>query len=139
MITDKPIRVQDHMARVDPSCGALVTFTGVVRSPSNGREVTRISYDCYQEMAEKEMNRIVEEIKGDYAVDSVEVTHRVGDVAAGEISLLVVVSAAHRRAAFEATQAAVDELKRRVPIWKKEFFAGGEVWIEGQGAPEQQD
>lgn len=122
MITEKPIRPEEHTNDVDPECGAVVTFTGVVRSPNNGRPVASIFYDCYREMAEREIASVVDDIKTDWPVDTVKVVHRVGEVGVGDISLLVVVTAIHRREAFEAGRKTVDEIKRRVPIWKKERY-----------------
>ena len=124
MITDKPIRLEEHLVdEFDPTCGAVVTFAGIVRSTHEGRVVTGIFYDCYHEMADREIGRIIDGVKTEFSVRSVEVVHRIGEVAAGEMSLLVVVSAPHRAAAFAAGQKVVDELKRRLPIWKKERYA----------------
>ena len=124
MITDKPIRLEEHLAGdFDPKCGAVVTFCGVVRSTNEGRSVTGIFYDCYQEMAEPEIGRVIDDVASECRVSNLRVVHRIGELAVGEPSLLVVACAEHRREAFEATQRVVDEIKRRVPIWKKERYA----------------
>jgi molybdopterin synthase catalytic subunit len=121
-ITEKPIDLSGAPKQPNGECGAAVTFLGVVRSPNKGREVTGIVYECYREMAEVEVERIIADVKKSYAVSDVTVVHRIGRVGVGEISLLVVVWAAHRGEAFEASQSIVHELKRRVPIWKKELY-----------------
>lgn len=114
----------------DPVSGAVVTFTGVVRDHNDGRRVTGMFYQCYREMAEREIAAVVESVKKKYRVKTVEAVHRVGELAVGDVSLLVVVASAHRRDAFEAIQEFVDVLKERVPIWKKERYADGtEKWL----------
>jgi molybdopterin synthase catalytic subunit len=123
VITDRPIVPEAHMADSrDPGCGALATFTGTIRSHNKGRNVTKMYYDCYREMAERELTRLVDEIKGTLPVKSVRVVHRIGDVPVGEISLFVAVSSMHREAAFEACRRTVDGIKHRIPIWKKEYY-----------------
>ena len=124
-ITRDPIEL-DAYASPDAANGAVVTFWGVVRDHSGGRPVTGIFYECYEEMASKEMRRIVDEVRAESPVHGVTIVHRIGEVAAGEPSLLLVVAAAHRAGAFAAAQRIVDELKVRVPIWKKERYADGE-------------
>lgn len=129
MITDAPIRVEENVsAAMDPSRGGVATFLGVVRSQSEDGEVTAIYYDCYRAMAEKELDRIIDEISQSSA--TIRVVHRIGDVPVGEASLLVVAAAPHRREAFDAVQRTVDEIKRRLPIWKKEQYADATArWI----------
>jgi len=124
MITDKPIHLEEHLTGdFDPTCGAVVTFSGVVRSTNEGRAVTGIFYDCYREMAEAEIERLIADVMADCRVNSLKIVHRVGELTVGELSLLVMASSEHRREAFEATQRVIDEIKRRVPIWKKERYA----------------
>lgn len=124
MITDKPIRLEEHLTGdFDPKCGAVVTFCGVVRSTNEGRNVVGMFYDCYRQMAEPEIGRVVDDVTSECGVRGLKVVHRIGELAVGELSLLVVASSEHRREAFEATQRVVDEIKRRVPIWKKERYA----------------
>ena len=124
VITDAVIRPEQHLlGDFDPTCGGVVTFLGVVRSPSQGREVVGIFYECYREMAEREIGLVIESVSKECSVKSIKVVHRIGEVAVGEVSLLVAVSAPHRREAFDATQRVIDEIKDRVPIWKKERYA----------------
>jgi molybdopterin synthase catalytic subunit len=124
VITDRPIIVDDRrLVDVEQTFGAVVTFTGIVRDHNEGRPVTGIFYDCYREMAEREIARIVEDVETRLPVKAVEVVHRVGHLSVGDISLLVVVASAHRRESFEACQQIIEQLKQRVPIWKKEHYA----------------
>ena len=124
MITDKPIHLDRELTRdFGPDSGALVTFTGAIRERNNGRRVKGIFYDCYREMAEREIGRIIQDVQKTHRLRNVRAVHRVGEVAVGEIWLLVAVTAEHRREAFEGCHAIVDEIKRRAPIWKKEHYA----------------
>jgi molybdopterin synthase catalytic subunit len=112
--------------------GAVALFYGVVREENLGRPVLYLEYDAYPEMAVKVMREIGDEVHAQWPVSGVACQHRTGRLEIGETSLLVAVSSPHRREAFEACRAYVDRLKERVPIWKKEVFKGGEVWIEGE-------
>ncbi len=123
-----PGRVVEHVRRDD--AGAIALFYGVVRDHNRGRKVMHLEYDAYPEMATKVMQRIANEVKERFNVAEMAIQHRTGRLEIGETSLLVAVSAAHRREAFEACQALVDRFKEEVPIWKKEVFEGGEEWIE---------
>ena len=111
--------------------GAVVTFDGVVRATNDGRsDVTGIFYDCYREMADREMNDIILEVRRMHPVSHIQIVHRIGEVPVGELSLFVVAACAHRADAFTACQTAVDELKKRAPLWKKERYAdGSSKWI----------
>lgn len=111
--------------------GAVDLFLGVVRNENRGRAVDHLVYDAYPTMAEKTMRELAEEAAGRFGLSGVAVLHRTGRLAIGETSLLVAVSAGHREAAFEAGRWLVNEIKRRVPVWKKEVWADGEEWIEG--------
>lgn len=124
MITDKPIETEKLLADLsDPDCGAVVVFAGIVRADEkDGKRVSRIHYDCYREMAQQEMSRVTEEIKGSSGVKSIRAVHRIGDVPVGEVSLLVVVASGHRGEGYDASRRVVDEIKKRVPIWKKEVY-----------------
>jgi MoaE-MoaD fusion protein len=118
--------------------GAAVTFEGVVRNNTRGRRTERLEYECYEAMAVKKMAEIGCALTGEFAVDRIAMVHRLGRMEIGETSVAVVVTAPHRRPAFEAALEAINRLKRLVPIWKKEYFADGEVWVEGEwdeGAP----
>jgi len=112
--------------------GAVVTFEGTVRNNTNGLLTLYLDYEGYESMALKTMERIGSEIAGSYQVARVAMVHRLGRMLIGETSVAVIVTAAHRRAAFEAALEGINRLKKLVPIWKKEHFADGEVWVEGE-------
>ena len=112
--------------------GAVVTFEGTVRNHTRGRATLCLDYECYESMALKMMAQIGVEIAGRYPIGRIAMVHRLGRILIGETSVAVVVTAAHRRAAFEAGLAGIDRLKKVVPIWKKEHFVDGEVWVEGE-------
>ena len=112
--------------------GAVVLFSGVVRNENLGRRVMYLEYDAYTEMAERVMGDIAEEAMRRWPITDVAMQHRTGRLEIGETSLLVAVSAPHRKEAFEACHALVDRFKEVVPVWKKEVWEGGEEWIEGE-------
>lgn len=108
-------------------CGAVVTFSGVVREMSDdGRPVTGLSYEAHGEMARAEFERIAAEARERFGTCELAIVHRTGDLRVGDVSVAVAVAAPHRSAAFDACQYAIDELKRRAPIWKKEHYSGGD-------------
>ena len=111
--------------------GAIVTFSGIVRGTNQGKKVLFLEYEAYPEMASKMMERIGKEILDNWGLSSVRMQHRVGRLNVGETSVVIVVAAPHRDDAFAACQYAINRLKRIVPIWKKEVFEDGEVWVEG--------
>lgn len=111
--------------------GAVVEFLGVVRNNTKGRQTRYLDYECYEPMAIKEMARIGREIAASNRIGRIAIVHRLGRMLIGEASVAVVVTSPHRRAAFDAALAGIDRLKKTVPIWKKEYFADGEVWVEG--------
>ena len=113
------------------SDGAIVTFAGIVRGTNQGKKVLFLEYEAYPEMAEKMMERIGKEILDTWGLSRVRMQHRVGRLNVGETSVVIVVAAPHRDDAFAACQYAINRLKRIVPIWKKEVFEDGEVWVEG--------
>ncbi len=118
--------------------GAVVTFEGTVRNNTAGRATLCLDYECYESMALRMMVRIGREIAGSHAVSRVAMVHRLGRMMIGETSVAVVVTAPHRRPAFDAALEGINRLKKLVPIWKKEHFMDGEVWVEGewdQGVP----
>jgi molybdopterin synthase catalytic subunit len=117
----------------DPAAGAVATFIGTTRTHSRGRTVVHLEYDAYPEMAEAEMARIAETIRGRHEVLHVAIAHRTGHVPIGEASVIIAVSAAHRGPAMDACREAIDTLKQTVPVWKKEVFEGGEEWIGREG------
>ncbi|MEP6715429.1 MAG: molybdenum cofactor biosynthesis protein MoaE [Terriglobia bacterium] len=112
--------------------GAIVTFQGVVRNNTRGRATLRLEYECYEQMAIRQMASIGREIAASFAISRIAILHRLGTMETGEASVIVLVSAPHRRAAFDAALEGINRLKRLVPIWKKEFFADGEVWVDGE-------
>jgi MoaE-MoaD fusion protein len=137
-LTTEPIDVGVVARRVvRPECGATVTLDGYVREWTRGRRTLYLVYEAYQPMALSEMRRLGREARDRFEVSHVGIVHRTGRLEIGETSVVISVGAPHRRAAFEACEWAIRELKRRVPIWKKEFYEGGEVWVEGEGAPEE--
>ena len=132
-ITDKPINLQQLVDYVtDPEAGAIVPFIGTTRNNNEGRRVIALDYEGYPEMAEKELARIGEAAKKKWPICKMAIVHRLGPVQIGEASVMIAVSSAHRDAAFAATRFAIEEIKKTVPIWKKEVFEGGEVWIGTQ-------
>jgi molybdopterin converting factor subunit 1 len=138
-LTTEPIDVGRVARRVvRPECGATVTLDGYVREWTRGRRRTLyLVYEAYAPMALRELRRLGREARERFEIAHVGIVHRTGRLRIGETSVVVSVSAPHRRAAFEACEWAIRELKRRVPIWKKEFYEDGEVWVEGEGAPEE--
>ena len=116
-----------------PEDGAVVTFEGVVRNNSNGRRTLYLEYEAYEPMAIRKMEEIGAEAKEKFAINSVGIIHRTGRLEIGETSVAIVVTAAHRRPAFEACQYLIDRLKQVVPVWKKEYFEDGAIWVEGEG------
>ncbi len=115
-----------------PEDGAVVVFEGIVRNNTKGRATLYLEYECYEQMALEQISRIGREIAAKYQVGRVGVIHRLGRLGVGEASVAVVATAPHRRPAFEAALEGIDRLKREVPIWKKEFFADGAVWVDGE-------
>lgn len=133
-VTCEPIDVAalERGVRTD-ACGGVVTFTGVVRERSDDdRAVTGLSYEAHEQMALAEFARIAGEAKERFGACEMAIVHRIGELQIGDVAVAVVVACAHRGAAFDACEYAIDELKARAPIWKKEHYAdGGEsVWKE---------
>jgi molybdopterin synthase catalytic subunit len=128
-----PIRSQDLLAGLKASGdGAVVVFDGIVRDHSGNRKTLYLDYEAYEPMALAKMREIAVSIHTRFEVDAVALVHRLGRLQIGETSVLIAVSAPHRAAAFDACRHAIETLKRSVPIWKKEYFADGAVWVEGQ-------
>jgi molybdopterin synthase catalytic subunit len=118
-----------EQAVADPAAGATVTFAGTTRNGNAGRRVLRLEYEAYEPMALSEMRKLAREAGERFKIVRIAIQHRIGFVAIGETSVAISVSAAHRAEAFEACRFAIDRLKEVVPVWKKEYFEGGEVWI----------
>ena len=112
--------------------GAFVNFEGVTRNNSKGRATRFLDYECYEPMAIKTMADIGRDIASKYAVSRIAMVHRLGRVEIGETSVAIVVTAPHRKPAFDAALEGINRLKRTVPVWKKEYFADGEVWVDGE-------
>jgi len=132
-VTQKAINLQELVEYVtDPEAGAIATFIGTTRNNNEGRKVISLDYEAYPEMAEKELARLGEEAKIKWNIQRMAIVHRIGPVQITEPSVIIAVSAAHRSDAFEACRFAIEEIKKSIPIWKKEIFEGGEVWIGSQ-------
>lgn len=116
-------------AASSPAAGALVTFAGTTRQTNAGRQVMRLEYEAYEPMALREMHKLAREAGKRWPIVRIAIAHRIGVVEIGETSVAIAVAAAHRAEAFEACRFAIDRLKEVVPIWKKEYFEGGEIWI----------
>jgi molybdopterin synthase catalytic subunit len=114
-----------------PEDGALVLFEGVVRNHSRGKRVRYLEYDAYEAMALRKLEEVGTRAKAGFAIRDIAIWHRLGKMAPTECSILIAAVAPHRAAAFEACRFAIDTVKTSVPIWKKEFYDDGEVWIEG--------
>ena len=136
-LVDRPIDLAglDRAVR-DPKAGAVVTFVGTTRNVNAGRNVKRLEYEAFASMATKEMRSLAAQAKKRWPLRKVAMVHRTGVVPVGEASVAIAVSAGHRGEAFDACRWLIDRLKEIVPIWKKEHYRGGEVWIGAQqGGP----
>ena len=132
-LTTDPIDITSVARRiVPPECGATVTLDGYVRQFTKGRETLYLEYEAYEPMAISEMKKIVEIAKDKFQISNVGIVHRLGKLEIGETSVVISVAAAHRADAFHACEWLIRELKRTVPIWKKEVYADGEHWVEGE-------
>ena len=136
-IVDREIDVPSLIAEVAaPACGATSVFLGSVRETNEGRDVSGIEYSAYTAMAERELERIVTEAGERFDVTRLVVEHRVGTLDVGEISVAIVVAHAHRAQTLDATRYVIEELKRRVPIWKREHYLDGtREWIDPTTSP----
>ncbi|PYS43266.1 MAG: hypothetical protein DMF71_07435 [Acidobacteria bacterium] len=133
-LTTEPIDVGAIARRiVRPECGATVTLDGYAREWTRGRRTLYLFYEAYAPMALSELRRLGQQAHEKFEIAHIGIVHRTGRLEIGETSVVIAVSAPHRRAAFEACEWAIRELKRTVPIWKKEFFADGDVWVTGDG------
>jgi molybdopterin synthase catalytic subunit len=131
-VTVDPLEPNEAIAAVaDPGAGAIDVFLGVVRNSNKGREVAYLEYDAYPAMAEKLMEDLGRQAVEQFDLKDVALYHRTGRLEIGETSLLIAISSGHRAAAFAAGKWLVDEVKKRVPVWKKEVWSDGEEWIEG--------
>jgi molybdopterin synthase catalytic subunit/molybdopterin converting factor small subunit len=134
LLSEAPLDLEAVVAEVaDERAGAVATFVGTTRSESRGRSVLYLEYEAYGGMAEQVMEEIAADLKAEHDLCEVAIHHRVGRVDIGERSVVIAVSAAHRRAALAACAEAIDRLKETVPLWKKEVYEGGEEWL-GRGS-----
>lgn len=138
-LTTDRIKISDVARRVvPPECGATVTLDGYARRfttrDSKVIETEYLVYEAYEEMALKEMQKLAAKAKEDFAISNVGIVHRTGKIEIGETSVVISVAAPHRKDAFAACEWLIKELKRTVPIWKKEIYADGEAWSEGEAA-----
>jgi molybdopterin synthase catalytic subunit/molybdopterin converting factor small subunit len=133
-LSDTPLSVESAVEEVaSPEAGAVASFVGTTRVHSSGRTVTHLEYEAYEGMAETEMETIANELRERYELCAIAIHHRIGRVGIGERSVVIAVSAPHRQDALAACRDAIDALKQRVPLWKKEVYEGGEEWI-GRGS-----
>ena len=141
-LTTAPIDITSVSRRVvPPDCGATVTLDGYARGftkqkDGSTRETEYLVYEAYEPMAIKEMEKLIAAAKAQFDISHVGIVHRTGRLEIGETSVVISVAAPHRRAAFAGCEWLIKELKRTVPIWKKEVYVGGEEWIEGTDAPD---
>jgi molybdopterin synthase catalytic subunit len=127
----EPIDIQKVVADLQkPEDGALVVFDGVVRNHSKNKPVRFLEYDAYESMAAKKLEEVGSTARSRYEIRDISIVHRLGHIEVGECSVVIAVASAHRGPAFEACRFAIDTIKEIVPIWKKEFYEDGEVWIE---------
>lgn len=141
-LTTEPIDITSIARRVvPPACGATVTLDGYARRFTKDKETGEtaetlyLEYEAYEEMALKEMRKLIDQAHLKFEISNVGIVHRTGKVDIGETSVVISVAAPHRKAAFDACEWLIRELKRTVPIWKKEIYADGEKWSEGEMAP----
>lgn len=129
-ISDAPLDIMDCIQLVSrPESGGIDVFIGTVRDATQGKTVERLEFEAYESMAIREMRKIAEQAFERWPVQSIAIHHRTGILQVGEVAVVIAVGAAHRGAAFEACRYAIDTLKQTVPIWKKEVFEDGEVWV----------
>jgi len=129
-ISDKPLNIQACIDwAMHPECGGIDVFIGTVRDKTKGKQVVKLEFESYEAMAIKEMRKIADDVLQKWPVKKILIHHRTGILSIGEVPVVIAVSAAHRAAAFEACRYTIDTLKQTVPIWKKEIFEDGEIWV----------
>ena len=129
-LRDSPLSVDEVRGAVmDPGAGGIALFAGAVRNHDHGRDVVRLSYSAHPSAA-AELRRVCEKVAAEFDVSALAAVHRVGELAVGDLAVVVAVSCPHRAEAFAACRALIDELKRSVPVWKQQLFSGGESeWV----------
>ena len=129
-ITEEQLNVEEAIQQVSyDACGGINIFIGTVRNLTEGRKVLHLEFEAYPAMAIGELKKIVEQAKREWGVFEMAIQHRIGKVKIGEAAVVIAVSAPHREASYAACKFAIDNLKNTVPIWKKEIFEDGEVWV----------
>jgi len=132
-ISETPLRVEDHyQSAVDETSGGNCLFVGTVRDNNKGEAITHLDFECYVPMALKEMKRIAQEATTKFGLTKISIAHRVGKVEITGIAVIIAVSSKHRKAAFEGCEYLIDELKKHVPIWKKEYLTNGSYWVNSR-------
>ncbi len=135
LITAEPLDAAGVVRAVDPGgIGAVVTFLGLVRDHHQGRQVTHLEYEAYAPLAEKALARIIDEAAAEWPDARLAIHHRTGRLDIGEASVVIAAASPHRADAFAASRYAIERIKQIVPIWKHEYFAGGDAWVEGATA-----
>ena len=130
LLTNKNIDVKQVIQSVEsPKAGAIDVFIGTVRNQTNNKEVIRLEFEAYENMAIKELEKISERAYQKWPILKLAITHAIGTLEIGQIPVVIAVSTPHRKDAFEACQFIIDELKKSVPIWKKEIFEDGNIWV----------
>ena len=129
-ISSKPLQIQSCIEwAISPESGGINVFVGTVRNNTKEKKVIRLEFEAYEPMAISEMNKIADDVFAKLPVQKILIHHRTGILQPGEVPVIIIVSAAHRDAAFTACRYIIDTLKKTVPIWKKEIFEYGEVWV----------
>lgn len=130
-LTEAPINLTEFLSRQpDSACGATASFVGIVRNHDHGRPVHKLYYECYAPMAERMMEDLIREAKRRWPIGDLRILHRVGELEIGEAAVAIAASSAHREEAFAACRFAIEEIKMKVPIWKKEFYQDGtSEWV----------
>ena len=137
-IVKEPIDIPSVLSYVtDPEAGGIDLFIGTTRNNAQGKDVLYLEYEAYPEMALPMMERLAAEISAKWSLKKIAMIHRIGRVDIGEASVLIAVSAPHRKEAFEACRYAIDTLKKTIPIWKKEYFKDGSKWVDGSTGNEK--
>ena len=129
-ISVDPLQIQSCIDWVmSPECGGINVFIGSVRNVTKGKKVVRLEFEAYESMAISQMNKIAKDVLKKWPVQKILIHHRTGILQTGEVPVIIAVAAAHRDAAFDACRYTIDTLKQTVPIWKKEVFEDGEIWV----------
>jgi molybdopterin synthase catalytic subunit len=132
LVTEEDFSVDDVLSKIrSKRTGAIVSFVGVVREEDRGRRILKMEMEAYKGMAEKELSDLREKAMRKFGLEEVTIIHRVGSLSPGDNIVLVAVASGHRKEAFDGAEYLIDELKKVVPLWKKEILEDGEVWVEG--------